>query len=128
MTTRHVDMLRPGRAAVTIVSIFTTLSCGCSRAPQVYFALEPSVVSACVQPVPTRVRWDVTPLGLEYAEIEVHDLGRQPKLWVVGVAKGEAIADAWANDGYTVLLKSRNGVVLAKRTMTTTPCPGKDWL
>jgi hypothetical protein len=110
------------------VFFFFVFFCVPARPPPPHFVLEPNVVSSCVQPVSTRVSWDVTPLGLEYAEVEVYNLGRQPKLWVTGTAKGEATAGAWAHDGYTVLLKSRNGVVLAKRTLTTTPCPGKDWL
>ena len=99
----------------------------CSREP-VRFELEPHVVSSCHQPVATRVSWDVSSLGLKWVQIEVNNLGRRPKLWFVGGAKGSEQAGAWAHDGYTVTLKARNGVVLARRTLTTAPCPGIDWL
>ncbi|GHC09813.1 hypothetical protein [Thermomonas carbonis] len=101
---------------------------GCKPAPKAIFVLEPSVVSSCQQPIATRVRWDVSPLGLKYAEVVVHNVGRRPKRWVGGDAKGDAVSGPWAHDGYTVVLKSLNGVVLATRTLTTTPCPGSDWL
>lgn len=100
---------------------------GCRR-DQVRFELEPAVASSCKQPVATRISWDVTPLGLTQVQVEVHNLGRQPKLWFVGAASGSEQAGAWAQDGYTVTLKAMNGVELARRTLTTAPCPGIDWL
>lgn len=127
MNMQGADTIHPGIVVAALFAAIAALG-GCNRTPQAYFVLEPSVVSSCRQPVATRVHWDVSALGLEYAEVEIYNLGRQPKPWVAGAAKGEAVAGAWAHDGYTVLLKSRNGVVLAKRTLTTTPCPGKDWL
>jgi hypothetical protein len=121
------DGVRNGAVMAVLLVAFLSVG-GCKRAPHAHFVLEPSVVSSCQQPVTTQVRWDVSALGLKYVEIQVQDLGRRPKTWMYGDAKGEARASEWAFDGYTVVLKSKNGVVLAKRTLTTTPCPGKDWL
>ena len=104
------------------------LLAGCGKAPQAEFVLEPSVVSACDLPVATRVRWDVSALGLKYAKVEVNNFARVPKDWVGGGVRGDYRAGPWANDGYTVTLKSLNGVVLARRTLATTPCEGKPWL
>ena len=111
---------------LTTSTMMATLA-GCQR-PQVQFGLEPAVVSACNLPVAIRVRWDVGALGLKRARLEVNNLGRQPKVWVEGASRGEERTGAWAHDGFTVTLKSMNGVELAKRTLTTTPCPGKNWL
>ena len=96
-------------------------ACGLDR-PKAHFRLEPNVVSACDLPVATRVIWDVTALGLKYVRFEVSELGGRPKHWMVGNAAGQLEAGAWADDGYTVTLKSMNGVVLARRTLTTIPC------
>ena len=95
---------------------------GCSREAQL--RLEPAVARDCDLPAATRVSWDVTGLGLNYVDIEVANLGEAPKFWIAGAAKGTETSGAWAQDGYTVTLKAKNGVVLARRTMTTTPCPG----
>lgn len=127
MRVRGVNPVRQGLVMAALLAAFVSVS-GCRRAPQAHFVLEPSVVSSCQQPVATRVSWDVSALGLNYVEVQVHNLGRLPKDWTYGTAKGEASASNWAQDGYTVILKSKNGVVLARRTLTTTPCPGKDWL
>ena len=56
-------------------------------------------------------------------EQDVANLGEAPKAWTNGGAKGSETSGAWAQDGYTVILKSRNGVELARRTMTTVACP-----
>lgn len=95
---------------------------GCSR-EGVQLRLEPAVVRACDLPVATRVSWDVTQLGLRYVDLEVANLGESPKAWTNGGAKGTETSGAGAQDGYTVILKSKNGVVLARRTLTTIPCP-----
>ena len=95
---------------------------GCTRSSEVILELTPSVVSECLTPVATRVRWDVSPLGLQWARLEVNNLGAPRKLWMAGPQKGEAESGAWAHDGYTVTLMSNNGVVLARRTLITEPC------
>ena len=112
---------------VLVLLSFVAVS-ACSRSAKVRFELQPSVVSACTQPVATTVDWDVSGLGLQFVLIEVNNLGRQPKLWISGGPKGSASAGAWAHDGYSVTLKAKNGVVIAKRTLTTLPCPGMSWL
>lgn len=102
---------------------------GCKPDPTMArFELVPAVVSACKQPVPIAVTWDVAPLGLKQVRVEVNNLGRQPKLWFVGESDGTEQAGAWAHDGFTVTFRAMNGVQLAQRTLTTTPCPGIDWL
>lgn len=101
---------------------------GCTPEPALRFNLIPAVVSACKQPVPVAVSWDVTPLGLKQVRVEVNNLGRPPKLWFVGESKGTEQGGAWAHDGFTVTFRAMNGVELAKRTLTTTPCPEIDWL
>lgn len=101
---------------------------GCKQEPTLRFELGPAVVSACKQPVPIAVTWDVAPLGLKQVRVEVNNLGRQPKLWFVGESKGTEQSGAWAHDGFTVTFRAMNGVQLAQRTLTTTPCPGIDWL
>ena len=119
----------PARAcALVLAALATTFVAGCGRAPQAEFVLEPSVVSACDLPVKTRVSWDVSALGLKYATVEVNNFARVPKQWVSGDARGDHEAAAWAYDGYTVTLKSLNGVVLGRRSLTTIPCPGKPWM
>jgi len=94
----------------------------CSR-DGVHLQLEPAVVRECELPVATRVSWDVTRMGLKHVDIEVANLGEAPKFWTDGEATGTATSGAWAQDGYTVMLKAKNGVELARRTMTTVPCP-----
>lgn len=102
---------------------------GCQRdQQQVRLELIPAVVSSCKQPVEIAVAWDVSSLGLKQVWVEVNNLGRQPKLWFVGEAQGREKAGAWAHDGFTVTFKAMNGVVLGRRTLTTSPCPGIDWL
>jgi len=98
------------------------IGAGCSR-EGAQLRLEPAVARACDLPVATKVSWDVRPLGLKYVNIEVANLGEAPKFWTAGAARGTETSGAWAQDGYTVMLKSRNGVVLARRTLTTIPCP-----
>ena len=99
-----------------------TMAAGCAR-EGVQLHLEPAVVRACELPVAPRVSWYVTRLGLKHVDIEVANLGEAPKFWTSGDARGAETSGAWAQDGYTVMLKSRNGVELARRTMTTVPCP-----
>ena len=99
-----------------------TMAAGCAR-EGVQLQLEPAVVRACELPVATRVSWDVTRLGLKHVDIEVANLGEAPKFWTSGDARGAETSGAWAQDGYTFMLKSKNGVELARRTMTTVPCP-----
>lgn len=98
------------------------VAAGCSR-KDVQLRLEPAVVRACDLPVATRVSWDVTRLGLKFVDIDVANLGEAPKFWTTGDARGTETSGVWAQDGYTVILKSKNGVVLARRTLTTVPCP-----
>jgi hypothetical protein len=95
---------------------------------QVHFELQPGVASSCKQPIATRVVWDAAPLGVTQVQIWVNNLGRPPQLWLAGGGSGAHTTGAWARDGYTVTLKSIDGRMLARRTLTTTPCPGKDWL
>ena len=109
------------------LALAAALLAGCGARPEAILVLEPSVVSACDLPAKTRVRWDVSALGLKQARVEVNNLARTPKLWVSGGARDVQEAGAWAWDGYTVTLKSMNGVVLARRTLTSTPCPGMAW-
>lgn len=108
--------------AFAAVLLACVIGVGCSR-QGVQLQLEPAVARVCDLPVATRVSWDVTPLGLKYVDIQVANLGEAPKSWTTGGAKGAETSGAWAQDGYTVTLRSRNGVVLARRTMTTIPCP-----
>lgn len=89
---------------------------------QVKLVMQPEVVRACTTPVVTAVEWDVGQTGVKGVSLEVHNLGRPPKLWVQGGPRGQADAGAWAHDGYTVTLKSADGRVLARRTLTTEPC------
>lgn len=84
--------------------------------------MQPSSVPVCTTPVATRVEWDVRALGQAEVKLEVANLGRPPKLWVHAGQTGQAEAGAWAHDGYTVTLKTPDGRVLAKRTLTTRPC------
>ena len=100
---------------------------GCQR-PEIHFELEPAVVSSCKQPVAVRANWDVTALGLKRVRLEVNNIGRQPKVWAEGTTVGSEQTGAWAHDGFTVTLRAMNGVELGRRTLTTVPCPGKDWL
>lgn len=89
----------------------------------VTLSMQPEVVSACTTPVATAVEWDVGGAGVQGVKLEVHNLGRPPKLWVQGGPRGKAEGGAWAHDGYTVTLKSsEDGRVLARRTLTTEPC------
>jgi hypothetical protein len=113
--------------AHVIVAGACLIGAGCSRT-QARFELLPEVVSACQQPVATQVRWDVRALGLKRVQVFIHNIGKQPKLWMDGEAIGAAKSGPWAQDGYTVILKSMNGVELSRRTLTTTPCPGAWWL
>ena len=107
--------------------VVVAMATGCRR-PQVRLELEPAVVSACNLPVAVGVRWDASALGLKRARVEVNNLGRQPKVWIDGASRGHALTGTWANDGFTVTLRSMNGVELGRRTLMTTPCPGKGWL
>ncbi len=99
----------------------------CQR-QEIHFEMEPAVVSSCQQPVAVRVNWDVSALALKQVQVEVNNVGRQPKLWFVGTVNGSEETGPWAHDGFTVTLKAMNGVELGRRTLTTTPCPGIDWL
>lgn len=120
---------RPCRLPAFPAAAFAVLvAAGCSPAGKAELELTPSTVSACHLPVATTVRWDVSGLGLTQARLEVNNIGRPPKLWMIGGSSGTAEAGAWAQDGYTVTLLSANGVVLARRTLTTEVCPGKEWL
>jgi hypothetical protein len=117
------------RRAFALLPLIAALgmTAGC-RKQQIQFELNPAVVSSCKQPVAVRVDWDVAALGLKQVRVEVNNIGRQPKLWFVGGSSGSEQSGAWAHDGFTVTLKAMNGVELGRRTMITTPCPGKDWL
>lgn len=115
------DALPRLRAGVAVL-LACAAAAGCSR-EGVRLRLEPAVARACDLPVATHVSWDVAPLGLKYVDVEVANLGETPKLWIPGKSRGAATSGAWAQDGYTVTLKARNGVVLARRTLTTIPCP-----
>lgn len=119
---------RANRTHACLWAMVAALLASCGGRPQATFVLEPSVVSACDVPVKTRVHWDVSALGLKYAQVDVNNFARVPKNWVSGEARGSHEAGAWAYDGYTVTLKSMNGVVLARRTLTTIPCPEKPWM
>ncbi|WP_225766192.1 hypothetical protein [Stenotrophomonas sp. Marseille-Q4652] len=93
---------------------------GCTAKAEL--TMVPEVVRECEAPVATRVIWDVSPLGLQKATLEINNIGQPRKFWEAGGAKGSAEAPAWAQDGYTVTLVSANGVVLARRTLMTVPC------
>lgn len=121
MTMRATDSIATAHARKAML-LACLAGAGCAR-QGVEFRLEPAVVRACELPVATRVSWDVTRLGLQHVDIEVANLGEAPKAWTNGGAKGSETSGAWAQDGYTVILKSRNGVELARRTMTTVACP-----
>jgi hypothetical protein len=90
--------------------------------------MTPSSAGACDVPVAVDIRWDASRLGLQEAYLEFGSLGGPARLWYMGASKGAKRTEAWVSDGTTVTLKARNGVVLAKRTFTTTVCPGKEWL
>ena len=90
-------------------------------------AMTPSSAGACELPVAVEVQWDVSRLGLDEAKLEFGSLGSTPQLWYAGPSRGSRKTGRWMDDGSTVTLKSKDGVVLAKRTFTTTVCPGKDW-
>lgn len=116
-----------------LLSIALAVAClpvisGCHNAGEVKFDIEPAVVSACNLPTAVKVHWDVSGLGLHYARLEVNNLGRPPKLWMVGEQRGVEETGAWAHDGFTVILSSMNGVELGRRTLVTTPCPDAPWL
>ena len=91
-------------------------------------AMVPASAGACELPIAVDVQWDASRLGLEEAYLEFGSLGKPAQLWYMGASRGSQKTDKWVTDGSTVTLKSKNGVVLAKRTFTTTPCPGKGWL
>ncbi len=100
----------------------------CSRTDAVEFSMNPEKVSACEMPVAVEIRWDATALGLKRAYVEVNNIAAKPRTWVAGESRGSEKTGVWAHDGFTATLKSMNGVVLARRTLTTERCPGKDWL
>lgn len=103
--------------------LVSLLFAGCARMGQAELELVPAVVAECKLPTATVVRWDVSRLGLRKARLEINNLGEPRKFWINGEAAGSAEAGAWARDGYTVTLLSMNGVVLARRTLTTFDCP-----
>lgn len=108
----------PGWAMLSL----SVLIAGCSFSPKAVLELKPSVARECDTPVATSVYWDVSPLGLKKATLEISDVGAPSKFWHAGDERGTAEAPAWARDGYTVTLLSANGVVLARRTLTTIAC------
>ena len=88
--------------------------------------ITPQVVSGCDTPAALQVRWDVSGLGLKYARIEVNNVGERPKAWMPKTdSRGEAETGGWAHDGFTITVRSMNGVGLARRTMEATPCSPK---
>ncbi len=110
-----------------LVPALAGMTGACSREAAV-LVLSPARVSACAQPVALDVQWDATRLNLKRVKLEVNDIGRKPQTWHLAEARGQAQTGVWASDGFTVTLKAMNGVVLARRTLTTSPCPDKPWL
>lgn len=114
------------RAALLLAALLPVAAC--SRTDAVEFSMIPDKVSACEMPVAVEIHWDASALGLSRASVEVNNIAAKPRVWVVGDSRGSQKTGAWAHDGFTATLKSMNGVVLARRTLTTERCPGKDWL
>ncbi|WP_447730892.1 hypothetical protein [Pseudoxanthomonas suwonensis] len=88
----------------------------------VKLSMQPERVRTCETPVATVVEWDASAIRVGSVKLEVNNLGRPPKLWVQAGRRGSAETGAWAHDGYTVTLKTPDGRVLARRTLTTEPC------
>jgi hypothetical protein len=88
----------------------------------VRLSMQPERVRTCETPVATVVEWDASALRIDGVELFVANLGRSPKLWTRGGARGIAETGAWAHEGYTVTLKTLDGRVLARRTLTAEPC------
>jgi len=78
--------------------------------------INPVVGDAGKALVMLNVSWDVRPFGLTGGYIEVNNLGQPPKLWTGVGASGSKMTGVWVRDGFTVVLRARNGVELARRT------------
>ncbi|KAF1686611.1 hypothetical protein B1992_06780 [Pseudoxanthomonas broegbernensis] len=103
------------------MAVLVLLAAGCSR-NDVLLEIQPAQVSECDLPVAVQVTWDASGRGLDLAQLEVHNPGRRPTLWIQNAAVGSAATGKWAMDGFTVTLRTREGRELARRSLTTTPC------
>lgn len=107
----------------TLFAVLLSVGCARQAQPQVLLEIEPAIVGDCDLPTAVGVKWDASALGLQVAKVEVNNVGGRPKLWIRDHSIGEAnTGGTWAEDGFTVTLRSVNGVELAKRTLTSIPC------
>lgn len=78
---------------------------------------------ACKIPKVVAVHWHLSAEEPLPASLMVNSPGRPMKFWRrVSTHVGEADTGAWASDGLTVTLVSKDGQPLARRTLTRGPC------
>lgn len=116
------------RILVVMLACISGLAACQGQQYDVDLVMTPSTAGACEVPVAVDIHWDASRLGLKEAYLEFGSLGRPVQRWHTGDSRGSDRTGVWVTDGTTVTLKAMNGVVLAKRTFTTTVCPDKDWL
>ena len=78
-------------AAATAAAAWLNVDHGSAR-----LVLEPGRVGACTTPAATAVEWDAGKAGEGGVRLEVNNLGKPPKLWVLEGPRGRAEAGAWA--------------------------------
>lgn len=119
--------MRVSQAFVSVLlglgSVVSIAGCSGQRQARVVLEIEPAVARECELPTAVTVRWDASSLGLKLAKLEVNNIGRTPRLWTQNLSVGnESTGGGWAEDGFTVTLRSLNGVELARQTLTSVPC------
>lgn len=108
--------------------LFVALASGCDR---VKFDLTPQHFSECQgRRIIVHVNWHVPKRTADHINVYVNGVGLPETLWTSGGPNGEADTGKWMFDGSSLSLRDSDGVLLARRTVTTSPCrgpkPGKD--
>ena len=96
---------------------------GCSHFGNSDLQITPAVFPECTGPdIVVHVQWDATSVTRHPVNLFVHKPGQAPTLWRQDAPKGKADTGKWASDGWTVSLQTKDGRLLATRTLQTTPC------
>jgi len=115
----HQNNLHPFKITWALLLLMILVAC---QKPQAILEIHPAAGCIDSPTIPLQVTWDIRPLGLEASSIEVNSLGYPAKLWIREGAAGSKQTGAWADDGFTVTLRTMDGELLARRTFVHQVC------
>jgi len=115
------------RPALAVCVVWAMLGGAACHHDKAQLSISPESMDLCSgkdvhSAVALDVSWDVRPLGLERARLEVNNFPEPAKLWALEGAVGSAKTGGWAHEGFTVTLRAMNGVELARRTYVIKEC------